>query len=145
MLIGSTGNGIPYSEAVSDGSGGAIIAWSECLPEVPGEPPSCQTYVARIDAEGHVQWQKDIPGVDQAVPDGSGGAIIAYTNGDMNISVLKIDTEGNLPWGGDGVSLDLGDSYLSDIASDNSGGVIIVRYGVGNISAQRVDSGGNMW
>jgi hypothetical protein len=135
------------SYAVSDGSGGAIIIWMERLPQPEGEPrPSYfQTHVAKTDSEGNVEWQRDIPGIDQAIPDGSGGAIIAcrapYYE---NISVLKIDPEGNLPWGGDGVSLNLGRYYEFDIASDNSGGVIVVGNGVGNISAQRVDSEGNI-
>jgi len=119
--------------AVSDGSGGAFVMWREPLPE---PPYHSQPHVAKIDSEGNVQWQRDIPGVEKAIPDGSGGVIIAYGG-----SVLKIDAEGNLPWGEDGVSLDLG---LFDIASDNSGGIIIVSYAVGNISAQRVDSGGNI-
>jgi len=150
VLIGSTGNGIPYSEAVSDGSGGAIVAWSECLPEVPGEPPSCQTYAARIDSLGDVKWRRDIPGIDQAIPDGSGGVIIAFDDPYGNLSVLKIDSEGNLPWGEDGVSPGgHAGSSSRDIASDGSGGVITVLKidGYGGeyvIYAQRVDSNGNI-
>jgi len=119
--------------AVNDGSGGTFVMWREPLPE---PPYHSQPHVAKIDSGGNVEWQRDIPGVEQAIPDGSGGVIIACA-----ASVLKIDAEGNLPWGEDGVSLDLG---LFDIASDNSGGIIIVSYAVGNISAQRVDSGGNI-
>jgi len=119
--------------AVSDGSGGAFVMWREPLPE---PPYHSQPHVAKIDSGGNVEWERDIPGVDQVIPDGSGGVIIAYS-----ASVLKIDAEGNLPWGEDGVSLDLG---LSDIASDNSGGIIVVSYAVGNICAQRVNSGGNI-
>jgi hypothetical protein len=118
--------------AVSDGSGGAYVMWREPLPELPYSQP----HVAKIDSGGNVEWQRDIPDVEQAIPDGSGGVIIAYS-----ASVLKVDAQGNLPWGEDGVSLDLG---LFDIASDNSGGIIVVSYAVGNISAQRVDSGGNI-
>jgi hypothetical protein len=141
VLIGSTGNGIPYSEAVSDGSGGAIVMWWECLPRVPGEPTSCQIYAARIDPEGNVEWERDITGVDQVISDGSGGVIIVYS-----ASVLKIDSEGNLPWGEDGVSLSLPDAYLCSIASDGLGGVIVVQdiYGEDIICAQRVDSQGNI-
>jgi len=140
-LIGSTGNGIPYSEAVSDGSGGAIVMWWECLPQVPGEPTSCQIYAARIDPEGNVEWERDITGVDQVISDGSGGVIIVYS-----ASVLKVDAEGNLPWGEDGVSLSLPDAYLCSIASDGSGGVIVAQdiYGEDIICAQRVDSQGNI-
>ena len=130
--------------AVSDGSGGAVFIWEEPL----REPPYALPHAAKIDSGGNVKWQTDIPSVKEAIkeaiPDGSGGVIIAYIDGMGNMSVLKIDAEGNRPWGEEGVSLNLGDSYLSDIASDNLGGVIVVSYGVGNISAQRVDSGGNI-
>jgi len=130
--------------AVSDGSGGAIVIWEEPLPE----PPYALPHVAKIDSGGNLEWQRDIPSAEEAIkeaiPDGSGGIIIAYLDGNGNMSVLKIDAEGNLPWGEAGASLNLGDSCLSDIANDNLGGVIAVRYGVGNISAQRVDSEGNI-
>ena len=105
ILIGS-GHGVddPWdSYAVSDGSGGAIVIWLEFLPRAEGELPSFQTHVAKIDSEGNVEWQRDIPGVDEAIPDGSGGVIIAYTDPYDNISVLKIDAEGNLLWGEEGV------------------------------------------
>jgi len=148
VLIGSTGNGIPRSEAVSDGSGGAIVIWGEWLPQVPGEPLSGQTYAARIDSEGNVKWRRDIPGIEKAIPDGSGGVIIAFDDPSGNISVLKMDSEGNLPWGQDGVSLSLPDAYLSSIASDNSGGVIVVECSYQGDSdalyAQRVDSEGSI-
>lgn len=148
VLIGSNGNGIPYSKAVSDGSGGAIVTWGECLPEVPGEPPSCQTYAAKIDSEGNVQWWRHIPGAEKVIPDGSGGTIVAFDNLYGNISVLKIDAEGNLPWGEDGVSLSLTDAYLCGIASDNSGGVIIVDFTSQGDSyavyAQKIDSEGTI-
>jgi hypothetical protein len=132
--------------AVSDGTGGTIIIWDEPLPE----PPYSQPRVAKIDSGGNVEWQTDIPSaqmaIKEAIPDGSGGVIIYYVNRNGSMSVLKIDAEGNLPWGEDGVSLDLGDFCTSDIASDNLGGIIVIGYGVGNICAQRVDSGGNrLW
>jgi hypothetical protein len=138
-----------YSSAISDGSGGAIIIWMERLPQPEGEPERSyfQSHAARIDPEGNVKWQRDIPGIDQAIPDGSGGAIIAYRAPNDNIAVLKIDSEGDLPWGEDGVSLNLsGYDSQRDIASDNLGGVIAVQQipKEGTIRAQRVDSGGNV-
>jgi hypothetical protein len=141
------------SYAVSDGSGGAIVIWMERLPQPEGEPRSSdfQTHVARIDSEGNIKWQRDIPGIDQAIPDGSGGAIIAYSDPYDNISVLRIDSEGNLPWGENGVSLNLsGYDWQRDIASDNSGGVIVVggtfQGDSDAVYAQRVDSQGNtLW
>jgi hypothetical protein len=149
VLIGSTGNGLPWSEAVSDGSGGAIVTWSECLPEVQGEPPSCQSYVARIDAEGDVQWQWGGEGVeiDSVIADGAGGIIMGVLAGDMKPSLVKIDSEGNLPWGEDGVSVGLWPERSDEMASDNSGGVIVVEstfHGSDTVYAQRVDSQGNI-
>jgi hypothetical protein len=132
---------------VGDGSGGAFVIWGE----FPSEPPYSQTHVARIGFAGNVEWQRDIAGAKQAieetVPDGSGGAIIGYLDqGDGNMSILKIDSEGNFPWGVDAVPLNLGDCDRSDIASDNLGGAIVVRHLGDNTSAQRVDSGGNtLW
>jgi len=136
------------SYAVSDGSGGAIVIWLEFPSQPEGEPSSLQTHAARIDSEGNVQWQRDIPGIDQAIPDGLGGAIIAYTDPYDNISVLKIDAEGNLPWGQDGVSVGLVPERSDEMASDGSGGVIVVECSYQGDSdalyAQRVDSGGNI-
>jgi hypothetical protein len=150
ILIGSgySDFGAFYSYAVSDGSGGAIVIWLEFLPRAEGKPPSFQTHVARIDSGGNVEWRQDIPGIDEAIPDGSGGVIIAYTDPYDNISVLKIDAEGNLPWGEDGVSLNLTEYTPLAVASDDLGGVIVVGYayqgGGPIVYAQRVDSGGNI-
>ena len=150
VLIGSGYKnelGIPGPYAISDSSGGAIVIWLEFPSQPEGEPSSLQTHVAKIDSEGNIKWRRDIPGVDQAIPDGSGGAIIAYTDSYDNISVLKIDTGGNLPWGQDGVSLNLGEPYAFPIASDSLGGVIVVAptlRGSNYISVQRVDSEGNI-
>jgi len=150
VSIGSTGNGIPYSEAVSDGSGGAIVSWWECLPEVPGEPTSCQSYVARIDAEGDVQWQWGREGVriESMIADGAGGVIIGVWVADTKGSLVKIDSEGNLPWGEDGVSVGLVPERSDEMASDGSGGVIVVECSHQGDSdalyAQRVDSEGNI-
>lgn len=149
VLIGSTGNGIPYSEAVSDSSGGAIVSWWECLPQVGGEPPSCQSYVARIDSEGHVHWQwgRKVVEIHSMIADGVGGVIMSVVAADAKPSLLKIDSEGNLPWGEDGVSVGLWPERSDEMASDNSGGVIVVEstfHGSDDVYAQRVDSQGNI-
>ena len=129
---------------VGDGSGGALVIWGE----FPSEPPYSQTHVAKIGLAGNVEWQRHIAvakqAIEQAVSDGSGGAIIAYVDqGDGTMSILKVDSEGNFPWGVDAVPLNLGGCDRSDIASDNLGGVIVVWHLGGSTSAQRVDSGGS--
>ena len=139
-----------YSYAVSDGSGGAIAIWLEFLPRAEGELPSFQTHVAKIDSDGNIKWRRDVPGVDQAIPDGSGGAIIAYRAPHNNIAVLKVDAGGNLPWGEEGVSLNTGQCWPLAVASDDLGGIIVVgcgfQGGQGSVYVQRVDSEGNkLW
>jgi hypothetical protein len=140
------------SYAVSDGSGGAIVIWMEFLPEPDEEPqPSYfRTHAARIDSEGNTEWRTDIPAIDQAIPDDSGGAIIAYRAPHNDIAVLKVDSEGNLSWGEDGVPLNTGQCWPLAAASDNMGGIIVVgcdlEGGQGPVYVQRVDSGGNaLW
>ena len=148
VLIGSGYSAWTFdadSHAMSDGLGGAIVIWF--LPQPEGEPPSFQTHAAKIDFEGNIKWRRDIPGINLAITDGSGGVIIAYTDSYDEIAVLKVDAEGNLPWGQDGVSLNLGEPYAVDIVSDSLGGVIVVAptlRGTNIISAQRVDSEGNI-
>jgi hypothetical protein len=135
ILIGSSDADFYWTcdlYAVSDGSGGAFVMWTEPL----AEPPYSKHHVAKIDSGGNVEWEREMPDVDQAIPDGSGGVIIA-----SGASFLKVDAEGNLPWGEDGVSLDVGG--YDDICSDNSGGIIVVGHYT-DPSAQRVDSGGNI-
>jgi hypothetical protein len=138
-----------YLYAVSDGSRGAIVIWEEPIPE----PPYSKHHVAKIDSGGNFEWQREmstqIREIKEAIPDGSGGVIIACINTNDYMSVLKVDAEGNLPWGEDGVPPNPGEYYVGeeeffDIASDKSGGVIVVLDLGGNLSAQRVDSGGNI-
>jgi len=83
--------------AVTDGSGGAIVIWPAFPSQPEEEPSSLRTHVARIDFEGNIKWRRDIPGINLAITDGSGGVIIAYTDSYDEIAVLKVDAEGNLP------------------------------------------------
>ena len=155
ILIGSGHKNQPGMlvdlHAVGDGLGGAIVIWPESLPQPKGKPPYprylSKTHVLKVDSEGNIQWQRDIPSIEEAIADGSGGAIIIFSDFYEELSVLKIDSEGNSPWGKDGVSLGLhGYSHCGHAASDNLGGVIGVQDITGEdiISAQRVESEGNI-
>ncbi len=155
ILIGSGHKNQPGMlvdlHAVGDGSGGAIVIWPESLPQPKGKPPYprylSKTHVLKVDSEGNIQWQRDIPSIEEAIADGSGGAIVIFDDFYEELSVIKIDSEGNFPWGKDGVSLGLhGGPPCRDAASDNLGGVIGVQdiCEDDSISAQRVDSEGNI-
>mgnify|MGYP006910665557 CR=1 FL=1 len=130
VLVGSgykTSDSFFNLHIVSDGSGGALVAWI-------ARPSSRQreyiSHVTRVDFEGNILWQKEVRAVDHMISDGAGGAIIAtdYSYNERTLFVIKLDSEGNFPWGEDGVWM-----YCEDydhnslyLASDDSGGAIVI-------------------
>jgi len=122
---------------VSDGSGGAVIAWSAYPSEpdwrlAPGQRQiEYLTHITRVDSDGSIMWQREVRGVDHMISDGAGGAIIAtdYSYDERTLFVIKIDPEGNFPWGEDGVLIVSHNIYQSNslgLAGDGAGGAIIV-------------------
>lgn len=127
---------------VTDGAGGAIIAWDD------RRDGSADVYAQRVDVDGVVQWQSDgvlvgdtadMRGWESevvAVPDGSGGAFIVWTdNGgtDKDIKAQRIDMKGDILWpdgspsaGGISVCSAVGDQLEIAATSDDNGGVYIV-------------------
>jgi len=146
---------------VSDDSGGAIIAWSDSR-----NGTSSDIYAQRIDSSGVVQWSADgvlisTAGDDQSLPrsfpiivsDGSGGAIIAWTdlrNGIIPVTYAqRIDSSGVVQWTANGVLIStvVGDQVYLTMASDGRGGAIIAWQNLINatgwgIYAQRIASNG---
>jgi len=88
---------------INDDSGGAIIAWS-AYPSRQQQIPLAH-YVTKVNSEGSILWQKEVRAVDHMISDGAGGAIIAtdYSYDEETLFILKIDAEGNFPWGPEGV------------------------------------------
>ncbi len=148
------------SQTVSDGAGGAFIAWAD------DRSGDTDIYVQRIDASGVPQWMADgvlicgQPGTQTAslpVSDGSGGVIIAWRDrrgDDSDVYVQRIDASGNAQWTADGVAVctAIGTQWELDAVPDGAGGAIIVwadeRRGdnLEDIYAQRVDpSGATLW
>ncbi len=142
---------------VSDGSGGAIIAWYDRRSD------SRDVYAQRVDASGAVQWAVD--GVivatatdDQArvrlVSDGSGGAIITWqderggTDAD-DIYAQRVNASGSEQWTSGGVAICTAASVQDspELASDGAGGAIITWHDersewLGDIYAQHVNHWG---
>ena len=136
----STRGSLPLS-TISDGSGGAIIAWES----------GTGIYIQHVDATGQALWQKGGLLVEQAkvkfdpygplqtyftlVSDNAGGAIIAWDDKssrttDFNstayfapvpIYVQRVSSAGKLLW--DKSAISTGDNW--EIISDGAGGVII--------------------
>jgi hypothetical protein len=136
VLLGP-GNSKAYSffnfNIVSDGSGGAIIAW----PDSTQDQFRPTSHLARIEAEGKLAWQRDFIYFNQIISDGSGGTIIAfnYSAGEhivgeeqKSLTLVRVDALGDYPWGLQGVTIPRGkyqDNTLQ-MTLNGSGEVILV-------------------
>ena len=163
-----TTNGIPVSpvnysqgnpQLVSDGAGGAIIAWIDRRDSATGP----DIYAQRINSSGDSQWTTNgIPictasGWQQfprLVSDGEGGAIIAWRDrrSYAGIYAQRVNSSGDVQWDLDGIPITItsvGDKCI--IISDGAGGAIIVWGDNRNsattgwdIYAQRINSSGDV-
>jgi hypothetical protein len=146
----------PYQQTTptiaSDDSGGAIIIWEEYISGY------YYIYAQRIIADGTVQWTENGVAVTTTlgnlytpivISDGSGGAIITGSNGD--IYAQRISAGGAAQWTVNGVSVctATGSQLFPVLINDGSGGAIITwfdgRTGYYDIYAQRVYSNGNLY
>jgi hypothetical protein len=118
---------------VSDGSGGAIVAWYD-------QRNTTEVYAQRIDTNGNLVW---LPAGNLVFPsygdgdiaiiaDGSGGAILGldiYLDEFMpnDVYAQKLDADGNLLWGprGSAVCLAPNNQYDLSLIPDGLGGAII--------------------
>lgn len=145
---------------VSDGSGGAIVAWQD------KRNGSYDIYAQRINAAGAVQWTAN--GIvisnaanDQTTPiviaDGSGGAIVTWEDkrsggpfdNIYDVYAQRINSLGVVQWTANGLAVctATGNQYSPTLASDGSGGAIITWYDgrpgfSTDIYAQRINSTG---
>jgi phosphosulfolactate phosphohydrolase-like enzyme len=143
---------------VSDGVGGAILAWTDVRNGV-----DSNIYAQRINASGLVQWTSNGVGVctsalsqsnSSIVSDGAGGAIIVwadYRNGPTDVYAQRINASGVVQWTGDGVAIcNVANSQDSpEVVSDGAGGAIVTWYDNRNgtnydIYAQHVNAAGVM-
>ena len=138
-------------QVVHDKSGGAIITW-QTYPSRPDwevargrHQVPYVTYVTKVDGKGGILWQREVRGVDQMICDGSGGAFIGYLV-EGTAMILRIDAEGDFPWGEEGISLGLKSaSWGWQMVSDEVGGILAVQQNEnGQILVQRIDSDGNI-
>ena len=148
-------------QIISDGLGGAIVAWED---ERNGS--DYDIYAQRVNANGQTLWHAD--GVSlctatrhqvpvQMISDGSGGAIVTWEEGggtSQDLYAQRVDSNGQTLWHTDGVSICIANSFQRQpqITSDGSGGAIVTwhdnRNGPDNpdIYAQRVGANGQtLW
>ena len=156
VAISTAANDQTSPNIVSDGSGGAIIAWEDRR----GSNPDI--YAQRINSSGVVQWTADGVAISTAandqlsptiVSDGAGGAIITWEDhrGGLNSDIYaqRINSSGVVQWTADGVAISTAanDQLSPTIVSDGAGGAIITweDYRGGTFSdvyAQRINSSG---
>lgn len=151
----------PYEpEIVRDGSGGAIISWTD-------HRDWYDAYVQRVDSLGNMLWTAngvavttDPAGEDwwqhhvRICGDGEGGATLAWVDqrfGDYDGFAQRVNGDGVPQWTANGVPIctEAGSTDDLDLLAVSDKGAIIFwedsRSGVGNdIFAQRVDSLGNV-
>lgn len=146
------------SDIVPDGTGGAIMVWSDF------RSGFGDIYAQRVGAAGSVAWAVNgvaISGApeDEVTPvitsDGAGGAIVAWSTefaGDYNVLAQRVNGAGGVQWGPAGVNVSAaaGAQQVSSIVGDGASGAIVTwsdtRDGNEDVYAQRVDAlGAGQW
>lgn len=152
-LVG--GRGPAYvSSVISDGAGGAIVAWSELRTN------DYDVYARRVDANGNMLWTSDGVAVCTAtlqqqdvhmVSDGAGGAIIAWRDfrtGQEDVYAQRVSSAGATMWTANGVAICTNVSTQAGIGivSDGASGAIITwqdaRAGNWDVYARRINAAG---
>ena len=152
-----------YPVMVSDGHGGAIIAWDDTR----NTSTKADVYVQHINSSGVLQWgatgstvcsaDQDQSNV-QIIGDGAGGAIIVWDDtraGSLTNPFLyaqRIDSSGVPLWAANGVQIGTvaATHWGLTLMSDGANGAILVweevHNGFGDIYAQRVSgTGAALW
>lgn len=145
-----------YPCVVSDGAGGAIVAWED-FRAIGG---TADIYAQRVSAEGQAQWTADgvvVCGaqLDQlapwADPDGAGGAVVVWNDfrdAENGVYAQRIDAAGAALWTADGIEMYAiveGEQYPW-IVGDGAGGAVVAwtdsRGGEKDVYAQRIGAAG---
>ena len=155
---GSPPAGQSGQKIVSDGAGGAIVAWLDARSGTQGD-----IYAQHVLASGVVDpgWPVDgralsvtpIYGYLRMIPDGAGGAVVEWSDRNSSTGYFDIHAQhvlgsGVVGWQTDGVAVSTGYVWEDppDIVSDGLGGAIIAWVDTRNyrwdIYAQHVLAGG---
>ncbi len=125
---------IEDAQLVTDNAGGAIVAWSD------GRTSTYDVYAQRITSAGAASWTangvavcnaSDWQVLSQVVADGSGGAILGWSDmrggGFPDVYAQRINGAGAAQWTANGVALcsAVNGQYVPGVASDGAGGAIL--------------------
>jgi hypothetical protein len=148
-----------YPQIVSDGQGGAIVAWYDLLNYA---TTAIGVYAQRLDPRGRRLWpERGVLVSDQGrrsyflrlVPDGASGGFLLWSDlisvNDYDLYVQHLDASGAAQWPAGGVAVCPDPRHQSDgdMVADGSGGAIVAWLDAGpgfayGIRAQRIDAGG---
>ena len=155
VSVCSAAEGQYKPQIVSDGAGGAIIAWTDF------RNGNADIYAQRIDPDGTPLWTVDGIAVCTApntypwytfsrisMVERQDGAIMVWFDdrtGEFDVYAQRVDTSGSLHWTDNGIAVctESGDqSYYMVAATDGAGGAIAVwvdlRSGERDLYAQRI-------
>lgn len=156
LVCANAGNSSVPATIVSDGQGGAIIAWDD--ERISGADQNI--YAQRIDATGTAQWTANGVAVCTAaasqlfpamIADGAGGAVVFWHDrraGNTDVYAQRLNAAGIAQWQADGVPVSsIANDYpfLISSVSDGQGGWIVAwQPGVTqfDVYAQRIDGSG---
>ncbi|UCF05807.1 MAG: T9SS type A sorting domain-containing protein [bacterium] len=159
IVICNSGQSQVYPQVVADGSGGAVIAWSDNRNTLDSD-----VFAQRVDAGGNVLWTANGVAVaatfyDQEncrlIPIGSGEVIVVWVDyrsgSDSDIYSQRIDAAGSSQWASNGIVVcgATGDQLAVELISNGLGGAIATwedgRSGAGNcdLYAQRINPDGS--
>jgi hypothetical protein len=156
-LCGGTGSQI-YPRIVSDGNGGALVAWSD------DRDGNYNIYVQRVDADGNLLFGANGAAMcvgagekylQDMTEDGAGGAIIAWIDSrstSIDVYAQRFDADGVPLWAINGVAVCDAEGGQSSprIAPIAGGGAVVVYQGpnphshVEDVYAQKLDAGGGL-
>ena len=143
-------------QVVPDLAGGAIFIWMDY------RGGQYDLYAQRVAGNGDTLWAANGMPIDtsigdqqvpEVVPDGSGGAIIVWTdgrNGDGDIYAQRIDVDGNLLWGPDAIPVCIEPGYPTNprVVATSDGGVCVAwgdnRNIYPEVYAQKIDQNGQV-
>ncbi len=160
LLSNTTGNAL-VPAIISDGAGGAIVAWTDSRNAASGS----DIYAQRITAAGVIAWtaggvpvctEANAQSRAQLVSDGAGGAIVSWddyrTNNGNNIDIYarRVNAAGALQWTNNGVAVcaELHEQKNIKILSDGAGGAIFTwtdsRTTDSKVYARHINGGGTL-
>jgi len=138
-----------YSDIMSDGNGGAFIAWDDSRPG--------SIYMQHLDSYGTPMWTLNGTracllsscggGVPHVAKDATTGMIVLWKQ--VGVNAQRVSSTGNVLWGSSGVPVTINAGYSFDMVSDHMGGAIIATSihsgsATTNVYAQRINPDGSL-